>query len=59
MELNEKELDAVAGGKYVVVKKGEEWVAVKDKYLKEGNKFSTSAEANKFADEKNNKKKKG
>ncbi len=54
MELNEKELGAVAGGKseMVPVKVGDTWRLVKDKHLK-GEEFSSEEEARKCAEERN------
>jgi len=54
MELNEKELGEIAGGKYVTVKHGDNWVVVKEKYVeKEDRTFKTLSEANEYADKKN------
>ncbi len=58
MELNEKELGAVAGGKseFIPVKVNDEWTLVKDKHMK-GEKYKSLTEALNAADEKNGKKK--
>jgi len=53
MDLNERELEKVAGGKKIVLQDGEEWVVINDRHVKHGKRFSSEEEANEYADRRN------